>query len=46
MLAGTGYDYYLSMKLRRKRATIYDLEKHAKLEQNSNGIHKIANGER
>lgn len=45
MLIGTAYDYYLSFKAAKRRSSIYDLEKHAKLEQAANGHHKLANGE-
>ncbi|EFN65166.1 Nose resistant to fluoxetine protein 6 [Camponotus floridanus] len=39
MILGTGYDYYLSNVVIRKKNVIYDLEKHGKLDHltNSNG---------
>lgn len=43
MILGTGYDYHLSKKLVCKKNVIYDLEKHGKLEQLSNGDRKIIN---
>lgn len=44
MILGTGYDYYLSEKVARKRNVIYDLEKHGKLDHLTNGSGKVLNG--
>ncbi|XP_043276651.1 O-acyltransferase like protein-like isoform X2 [Venturia canescens] len=43
MIIGTSYDFYLSMRLAKKRSMTYDLEKHAKLEQTVKGHHKLPN---
>ncbi|XP_011314340.1 uncharacterized protein [Fopius arisanus] len=43
MIIGTAYDYYLSYKAAQKRVGLYDLEKHAKLEQVLNDRHKLPN---
>ncbi|KAL6448103.1 hypothetical protein ACFW04_000260 [Cataglyphis niger] len=37
MILGTGYDYYLSEKVACKKNVIYDLEKHGKLDNLTNG---------
>ncbi|XP_050465173.1 nose resistant to fluoxetine protein 6 isoform X2 [Cataglyphis hispanica] len=37
MILGTGYDYYLSKKVACKKNVIYDLEKHGKLDNLTNG---------
>lgn len=46
LILGTGYDYYLTRKARR-RNVIYDLEKHGKLDPLTNGglgNRKVLNG--
>ncbi|XP_033228459.1 O-acyltransferase like protein isoform X2 [Belonocnema kinseyi] len=43
MMAGTGYDVYLSKRLERQQKEACDVEKHAKLEQLTNGNHKSLN---
>lgn len=44
MILGTGYDYYLSEKIACKKNVIYDLEKHGKLDNLTNGNGKVLNG--
>lgn len=44
MILGTGYDYYLSRKVARKKNVIYDLEKHGKLDHFANSDQKVLNG--
>lgn len=44
MILGTGYDYYLSNIVARKKNVIYDLEKHGKLDHLTNGNGKALNG--
>lgn len=44
MAAGSGYDLYLTRMVARKKNMIYDLEKHGKLDQLSNGNSKTLNG--
>lgn len=46
LIFGTGYDYCLSRK-NRKRNVIYDLEKHGKLDLTNGGLNnprKVLNG--
>ncbi|KAI4502939.1 hypothetical protein M0802_001983 [Mischocyttarus mexicanus] len=43
MIAGSGYDLYLTRMVARKKNMIYDLEKHGKLDQLSNGNPKTLN---
>lgn len=43
MILGTGYDYYLTKQVARKRNVIYDLEKHGKLDRLTNGDRKVIN---
>ncbi|KAI4486403.1 hypothetical protein M0804_005773 [Polistes exclamans] len=43
MIAGSGYDWYLTRMVARKKNMIYDLEKHGKLDQLSNGNPKTLN---
>ena len=44
MIAGTGYDVYLTKRLARQQKESCDVEKHAKLEQLRNGNHNPLNG--
>lgn len=44
MILGTGYDYYLSNVVARKKNVIYDLEKHGKLDHLTNSTGKALNG--
>ncbi|XP_012232421.1 nose resistant to fluoxetine protein 6 isoform X2 [Linepithema humile] len=41
MILGTGYDYYLLNKVTRKKNVIYDLEKHGKFDDLTNGNQKL-----
>lgn len=43
MIAGTGYDVYLSNRLEKQQRQSCDVEKHAKHEQLTNGNHKPLN---
>ncbi|XP_011155277.1 nose resistant to fluoxetine protein 6 isoform X3 [Harpegnathos saltator] len=43
MIIGTAYDYYLTRKLIHRNNVIYDLEKHGKLDQLTNGNQKVLN---
>ncbi|KAK2576733.1 hypothetical protein KPH14_005386 [Odynerus spinipes] len=43
MIAGSGYDLYLTRMVARKKRMIYDLEKHGKLDQLNNGNPKTLN---
>ncbi|KAF7388052.1 hypothetical protein HZH66_010819 [Vespula vulgaris] len=45
MIAGSGYDLYLTRMVARKKNMIYDLEKHGKLDQLSNGNPKTLNAD-
>lgn len=45
MAIGTTYDYYLLMKAAKKRKhTMYDIEKRSKLDQSVNQHQKLSNG--
>lgn len=44
MIAGTSYDVYLTKRLAQEQKESCDVEKHAKLEQLTNGNHKPLSG--